>query len=380
MPTATPDLSTKLNDSLAQIETILSAFFTQADAMTLLMDAFGDQVNLPDVQHIADILESGNLASFISLEVIPGGVLDGGTAAYVAESNTVYLAEEFLANALPDELVATLLQQVGYVIDDVANSTDAAGSEGAIFEAIVTGHELSPEQLADLQADTKSVQELTIENAVVSAEVSIMPPQTMDEDAMDRDKAGRQPMRGGKGRDRFRGDDEADEMFGGRGRDRLRGEGGDDKMDGGAGRDRMHGGEGADELTGGGGRDIMKGGLGDDLLNGGAGRDRLQGGEGTDIFVYDSMKDRGDLIIDFETAVDLLDLSGVLSEIGYSNSTFDELLGDVIVLGQSKRGTKVGIDADGLAGEARPRTLAALKGVNADELTSSNFIVQEAID
>ena len=39
MPTATPDLSTKLNDSLGQIETILSAFFAQTDAMTILVDA-----------------------------------------------------------------------------------------------------------------------------------------------------------------------------------------------------------------------------------------------------------------------------------------------------------------------------------------------------
>ncbi|NEP55157.1 MAG: calcium-binding protein [Moorea sp. SIO3C2] len=157
----------------------------------------------------------------------------------------------------------------------------------------------------------------------------------------------REPMKGGKGRDRFRGDDAADDMSGGRGRDRLRGEGGDDKMDGGAGRDRMHGGEGADEMLGGGGRDVMKGGAGDDLLCGGAGRDRMKGGEGADTFAYKEMRDKGDLIVDFDVAADVLDLSSVLAELGYGNATFNELLDDVIVLGQSKRGTRVGIDEDG---------------------------------
>ena len=398
MLTVTPELSTKLDDSVTQIEAILSAFFAQTDAMTLLIDAFGDQIDPNAVQQIADLLDSGSLSSVVPLEVVPGEILGGGTAAYVADANTVYLAEEFLANALPDELVATLLQQVGYMIDDFVNESDAAGSEGAIFEAIVTGRALSPEQLAELKADTKSVQELTIEDAVVSAEMSLISPHLMHEGDMngsegmkggdgmagsegtDGDAPGRSPMQGGKGRDRFRGDAEADDMSGGGGRDRLRGEGGDDKIDGGGGRDRLDGGEGADELTGGGGRDVIKGGLGDDLINGGGGRDRLKGGEGMDTFDYDGMKDKGDLILDFDATADVLDLSGVLSELGYENSTFDQLINDVIVLGQSKRGTRVAIDADGLTGEARPKAFAALKGVNADDLSASNFILQEVIN
>lgn len=370
MPTATPDLATKLDDILSELSTVLAAFFVQPDALTLLSEAFNSQIDASAMSQIVEGLDVAGLDSLISLELVSKDVL-GGTAAYIATTNTVYLAEEFLATALPDELIATLLQQVGYVVDDLANDGNTAGNEGAIFEALVTGQALSPEALATLQAETKHVQQLAIEDAVVTAEFSVIPAHMTT-------SADLTPMQGGQGRDRLQGNGDADDMFGGQGRDRLRGEGGDDQMDGGAGRDRMHGGEGADVMTGGGGRDVMKGGLGDDLLNGGAGRDRLQGGEGTDTFVYESMKDGGDLIRDFEVTMDVMDVSTLLSELGYGNSTFDSLINDVIVLGQAKRGARVGIDPDGLAGEARPRTLAGLKGIETDELTGSNFIVAQA--
>ncbi|MEM9214953.1 MAG: hypothetical protein AAGD25_11475 [Cyanobacteria bacterium P01_F01_bin.150] len=138
MPTATPDLATKLDNALVQAATILSTFFSQTDATVLLADVFGDQLNLETVQKIISTLGLEGLTALIPLELVAAEVLDGGTAVYVAEANTVYLAEEFLADALPDQLVAALLQQVGYVLDDFANLTDTAGSEGAIFEALVT--------------------------------------------------------------------------------------------------------------------------------------------------------------------------------------------------------------------------------------------------
>ena len=377
MQTATPDVSTKLNDALGAVQDMLLPFLQTPEATTVLTTLFGAEANLGALDTLIDALESGNLASLLTVELVPGETLASTIAAYVDSAATVYLAQEFLAEAIPDALVATLMQQVGHLVDSLVNTGDTMGNEGALFEALVMGHELSPEVLSNLQT-TNNLQEITVQDATVLAEVSVMPPYPMDMNSP-QGTITMEPMQGGRGRDRFRGDAGADDMAGGRGRDILRGEGGDDKMDGGAGRDRMAGGAGNDEMYGGGGRDRMKGGEGDDLMYGGAGRDRMKGGDGADTFGYEKMKDRGDLILDFDVAADALDLSSVLAELGYENLSFSALLDDVIVLGQSKRGARVGIDADGADGEARAKTFAVLKGVDAEDLTSSNFIVQEAV-
>ncbi|HEX8442665.1 MAG TPA: M10 family metallopeptidase C-terminal domain-containing protein [Allosphingosinicella sp.] len=80
--------------------------------------------------------------------------------------------------------------------------------------------------------------------------------------------------------------------------------------------DTLRGGEGDDTLGGLGGNDTLIGGDGDDRLNGGADRDTLTGGTGADIFVFDTANHTGtrssaDRITDFQSGLDLIDLSAI---------------------------------------------------------------------
>jgi predicted AlkP superfamily pyrophosphatase or phosphodiesterase len=70
--------------------------------------------------------------------------------------------------------------------------------------------------------------------------------------------------RGGRGKDRLLGTDEANRLIGGKGRDRLSGRGGRDRLAGGPAKDVLRGGKGRDRLRGGPGRDTCKGGPGRD--------------------------------------------------------------------------------------------------------------------
>lgn len=100
---------------------------------------------------------------------------------------------------------------------------------------------------------------------------------------------------------------------------------------GGKGHDSLVGGLGDDTLLGGEGNDTLAGGAGDDLLMSGKGKDCLVGGAGEDIFVF-SKKDLGagkmqDVINDFETTLDLIDLSGVdANSASRKNDAFTKLL------------------------------------------------------
>jgi len=157
--------------------------------------------------------------------------------------------------------------------------------------------------------------------------------------------AGNDVLRGGAGRDLLNGGTGNDRLLGNGGNDTLRGAGGNDTLDGGAANDTLDGGGGADRLIGGGGLDVLNGGLGNDdmrgndgndtlngqggndqlqgaggadvlrgaagndVLNGGFGNDTMSGGAGVDRFVFSGAFGR-DVISDFRTGADIIDLSG----------------------------------------------------------------------
>ena len=120
--------------------------------------------------------------------------------------------------------------------------------------------------------------------------------------------------------------------------------------------------------TGTSGRDTVVGTNGDDTLIGNAGADTLTGGAGTDVFVYNDMRDAGDIITDFTPYADKLNLTGVLSKSGYTGITpvANGYLRFVDVAG----GVSVQIDADGPSGESSFRPLLTLKGLVAHQLST----------
>jgi len=131
-------------------------------------------------------------------------------------------------------------------------------------------------------------------------------------------------------------------------------------LSGEAGNDVLFGRAGSDTLTGGDGNDVLFGGADDDLLTGGAGIDVLFGGDGSDTFIFDAVAGV-DAIRDFDTAMDFLDLSGLLDSVGY---TGDNPIDDgYLRFGVSGNDTFVQLDVDGTGNTSQMVNLAVLKGV-----------------
>jgi 2',3'-cyclic-nucleotide 2'-phosphodiesterase/3'-nucleotidase/5'-nucleotidase len=154
-----------------------------------------------------------------------------------------------------------------------------------------------------------------------------------------------------RGDDMIIGTPRRDRIDGLAGDDRLFGEAGNDILLGGKGDDVLRGGEGNDQLFGGPGRDRLFGGAGNDLLDGGAGNDILRGGSGRDTFVIRRGEGR-DKVVDFETGVDRIGLSGRLS------------FGDLDLL-QRNRNTLIRAGGD---------ALMVLNGVNVKDLSRRDFV------
>jgi hypothetical protein len=164
---------------------------------------------------------------------------------------------------------------------------------------------------------------------------------------------GRDKLYGGSENDRIYGGQDDDEIYGEAGNDILLGENGNDLIIGGAGNDKLNGNRGNDRLIGGVGNDKLVGGADNDLLDGGKGKNTLKGGSGKDTFV---LHRKGfALIQDFRDGIDKLAISGVGSK---------KLFGKLDIL---QRGKTTII-------EYNNSVIAKLNGVNADAITSADFV------
>ena len=171
--------------------------------------------------------------------------------------------------------------------------------------------------------------------------------------------------------DRLFGDDRANILSGGGGDDWLEGRGGGDTLDGGTGVDTVSyasagGGvtvqlesgrassadSGSDRLiaieniTGSGFDDVLRGSAGTNVIDGGdgadriiglGGADRLTGGAGADAFVFtsigDSLPGAPDVITDFTSGSDRIDLSGIDAMLGRSGNQHFAFIGGAAFTG-----------------------------------------------
>ncbi|NEO91873.1 MAG: endonuclease [Moorea sp. SIO3G5] len=164
---------------------------------------------------------------------------------------------------------------------------------------------------------------------------------------------GNDELDGTGGDDTIKGLVGSDILFGNGGNDTLLGGFGNDILLGGNDNDSLNGGVGKDSLEGSNGDDTLFGGVGNDTLSGGSGGDLLTGGLGKDTFVYEGVMVGTDIITDFNTNRDLIDLSQIIS-------SFEEL-----EITQNNVGAVISIDG---------QSLAILEGVIPGQLSADSFI------
>ncbi len=192
---------------------------------------------------------------------------------------------------------------------------------------------------------------------------------------------GNDTLDGGLGADILNGDTGNDQMFGGGQGDRLSGLAGDDTLFGGnaadllsgsLGNDRLFGETGVDSLLGGAGDDTLDGGSNGDTLTGGNGVDVLIGGANGDVFDFNTAGEAGvgalrDIINDFISLVDVIDLSGLGALTFINTAAFGNVAGQVR---QNAAGgsTLIQIDLDGNGNAEFEIALLGISGIQASDL------------
>jgi Ca2+-binding RTX toxin-like protein len=128
------------------------------------------------------------------------------------------------------------------------------------------------------------------------------------------------------------------------------------------------------------GRNTLTGISGNDIITGLQGADILTGGSGNNLFVYNSIRDAGDRITDFEVGADVILLSKSLfqtsSDLNYDIAINDRFLG----FRSNQSDTTILIDPDGIRGRALATPLTTLSGVSVEALANANnFILIDTV-
>lgn len=132
--------------------------------------AFGESWQAQDA--IALFQDLGTGEALPKIEILSTNEL-GANGAFAKETNTIYIAAEFLDENITNlEAVTTLvLEETGHFIDSQLNDIDSSGDEGAIFAALVQGNKIPPSELLALKAEDDSGT-LTVDGQTIEVEHS----------------------------------------------------------------------------------------------------------------------------------------------------------------------------------------------------------------
>ncbi len=161
--------NTTLIGAISEAQNLLTNFGASDQAQVLLPTIFGETI---DTEGVVSWLQD-NSNSLPEIEIRSTSEINYANGAYSADTNTVYLAEEFLVAEENNisRVSKVIIEELGHFLDWQFNTTDGIGDEGELFAANVTGVELSPEEIADIQAEDDTAvieldeQLITIEQA-----------------------------------------------------------------------------------------------------------------------------------------------------------------------------------------------------------------------
>ncbi|PSF34929.1 hypothetical protein C7H19_18145 [Aphanothece hegewaldii CCALA 016] len=148
-----PNLSLSL--ALEIVQESLISFVSNDRFLAHLALAFGDNFDLTVARTLAQAWRERDFSMIPEIKILSASVINGARGAFAAENNTIYLAEEFIAenaNNVP-EIASVLLEEIGHFVDSQLNTTDTLGDEGELFSDLVRGVEISETELQRLRLE-----------------------------------------------------------------------------------------------------------------------------------------------------------------------------------------------------------------------------------
>jgi Ca2+-binding RTX toxin-like protein len=169
--TSDPTTSKSVDQAILLMQDYLTDFALNENFLKQVELAFGDRFNPTKLEEFRQQWASGQFEALPTIEVRPAAEINGAIAAFSADTNTVYLSQEYIAqNADNVQAVANVvLEEIGHFVDVNVNASDSSGDEGAIFSTLVQDVQLNELELQSLKAED-DVEILTLNEQVIQIE------------------------------------------------------------------------------------------------------------------------------------------------------------------------------------------------------------------
>jgi Ca2+-binding RTX toxin-like protein len=169
-----------LDDGIFNTKGFLKAIASQADFTEKMASAFGDSFDVAKEEGLRQEWLAGDFDSLPAIEIRSAAEINGANAAFSADTNKIYLSQEFITqNAFNlQAITSVLLEEIGHFVDSRINLTDTPGDEGEIFSSIVRGETFTESSLQQLKAEDDTAI-ITLNSQVITIEQSTAPPEAI---------------------------------------------------------------------------------------------------------------------------------------------------------------------------------------------------------
>ncbi|MEO1558908.1 MAG: FG-GAP-like repeat-containing protein [Cyanobacteria bacterium J06632_19] len=147
--------STILDNAIANSQELLKKYALGDETSRDFTTAFGYKYDRYAASDLITQWQTGDFGAFPEIEIRSANEINGANGAYSADTNKIYISEEYLlANASNIKAVSDLvLEEYGHFVDASINTVDSAGDEGAIFSGLVQGESFTEGELQQLQLE-----------------------------------------------------------------------------------------------------------------------------------------------------------------------------------------------------------------------------------
>ncbi len=142
-------------EAVLKVRELLEGFAQKPEFEVEMGFAFGNS----DAGEKADVLRAGlsgeDLEVLPEIEIVNRDLINGANGAFAGETETIYLAREFVSENLGDvgEIIPVIVEEFGHYLDGEINSIDAPGDEGEIFASFVLDQVLNSQELERLKTE-----------------------------------------------------------------------------------------------------------------------------------------------------------------------------------------------------------------------------------
>lgn len=133
--------------------------------------AFGDRIQLNRLNDLVQQWKAGDFSTLPELTILSSENLNGALGAYSAQTNTIYLSQDFITSSANQDIKNVLIEEIGHFIDSYINPIDAPGDEGEIFATLIQGKPFSNQQLYNLKNQNDAIT-INVNGKIVQAEAA----------------------------------------------------------------------------------------------------------------------------------------------------------------------------------------------------------------